>query len=74
MESVWVKSGSKAHGKNEKFIQIHPDEIDTSPLPWEKVNASKGLIYGVIRHYLIVLKEGKIPPKYIRKEDKWHYQ
>ena len=70
VESVWVKSESKAHGKDEKFTQININKIDTSPLPWEKVNASKGLIYGVIRHYLIVLKEGKIPPKYIRKEDK----
>ena len=68
VESVWLKSKSKAHGKNEKFVQISFDEIDFSPLPWEKVNASKGLIFGVIRHYLIVLKDGKIPPKYLHKE------
>ncbi len=68
VESVWLKLKSKAHGKNEKFIKISPDEIDFSPLPWKKVNSSKGLIYGVIRHYLIVLKDGKIPPKYLHKE------
>ena len=68
VESVWLKAKSKAHGKKEKFIKISFDEIDFSPLPWKKVNASKGLIYGVIRHYLIVLKNGKIPPKYLHKE------
>lgn len=67
VESIWLKKGSRAHGKAEKLIKIHPDEIDLSPLPWKKVKASKGLIYGVIRHYLIVLKDGKIPPKYIQK-------
>ena len=66
VESIWLKEKSKAHGKNEKFIKIHPDEIDLSPLHWEKADASKGLIFGVIRHYLIVLKDGIIPPKYIK--------
>lgn len=69
VESVWLKLGSKAHGKKEKFIKISPDEINFSPLPWEKVNAAKGLIFGVIPHYLIVLKEGKIPTKYLHKEN-----
>ena len=68
VESVWLKTKSKAHGKNEKFIKISFDEIDFSPLPWKKVKASKGLIFGVIPHYLIVLKEGKIPPEYLHKE------
>lgn len=69
VESIWLKTKSKAHGKNEKFIKISFDEIDFSPLPWKKVNASKGLLFGVIPHYLIVLKEGKIPPKYLHKEN-----
>ena len=33
-----------------------------------KVDASKDLLYAVIRHYLIVLKDGYIPSKYITKE------
>lgn len=68
VESIWLKLGSKAHGKHEKFVKISPDEIDLSPLPWKKVDASKGLIFGCIWHYLIVLKDGKIPPEYLHKE------
>ena len=45
-----------------------PEKIDLSSLTWEKVDVSKGLLYAVVRHYLIVLKEGYIPPEYITKE------
>ena len=66
IESIWCKSASDADGKNEKFIQVKPNEIDLSPLPWEKCSTAKGLFFGVIRHYFLVMKEGIIPPKYIR--------
>lgn len=69
VESIWLKSESKAHGKDEKFEMISPNKIDFSPLSWDKVDACKGLIFGVIRHYLIVLKNGLIPPKYIKNVD-----
>lgn len=65
VEAIYCKNGSDNNGLNEKIYQIKPDEIDTSPLAWEKVNASKGLLYAVIRHYFIVMKDGVIPPKYI---------
>ncbi len=69
VESIWLKSKSNAHGQNEKFMAVLPDEIDISHLSWEKVNAEKGLIFGAVRHYFIVLKHGKIPPKYLHKEN-----
>lgn len=68
VEAIWCKNGSLAHGFEENFLKISIKEIDTSPLSWEKVDASKGLLYGVIRHYLLVLKDGYIPPKYLKKE------
>lgn len=68
VESIWCKNGSDAGGYNEKFFKVKPEEIDSSPLNWEKVDASKDLLYAVIRHYLIVLKEGYIPPEYLKKE------
>ncbi len=67
VESIWLKSASLSHGKNEVFEKVLPEQIDVSPLHWEKVNHKKGLIFGVIRHYLVVLKDGKIPPKFLKK-------
>ncbi len=65
VEAIWCKNGSAAGGYNEKFYQVSPQEIDFSPLTWEKVDASKDLLYAVIRHYLIVVKDGYIPPQYL---------
>ena len=69
VESIWCKNGSDAGGLNEKFYQVMPEEIDLSPLTWEKVDSSKDLLYAVVRHYMIVLKDGFISAKYIKKEE-----
>lgn len=68
VESIWCKNGSDAGGYNEKFFEVKPEEIDLSPLTWEKVDAAKDLLYAVVRHYLIVLKDGYIPPEFLREE------
>ena len=68
VESIWCKNGSDAGGYNEKFFEVKTEEIDLSPLTWEKVDAAKDLLYAVVRHYLIVLKDGYIPPQYLREE------
>lgn len=68
VESIWCKNGSDADGYNEKFSEVKPEEIDLSPLTWEKVDATKDLLYAVVRHYLIVLKNGYIPPQYLQEE------
>ncbi len=68
VEAIWCKSGSDVGGYNERFYQVNPNEIDLSPLSWEKVDASRDLLYAVVRHYLIVLKDGYIPPEYLREE------
>ena len=68
IEAIWCKNGSEAGGYNEKFYQVTPQEIDLTPLTWEKCDSSKGLLYGVIRHYLIVLKDGIIPAIYLKAE------
>lgn len=69
VESVWCKNGSDAGGYNEKFYRVTLDEIDFSPLTWDKVDAAKDLLYAVIRHYLIVMKTGVIPPEYLTLEN-----
>ena len=68
VESIWCKNGSEAGGYNEKFFEVKPENIDLSPLTWEKVDAAKDLLYAVVRHYLIVLKDGYIPPQYLCEE------
>ena len=68
VESIWCKNGSEAGGYNEKFYQVTTQEIDLAPLTWEKVDAAKDLLFAVVRHYLIVLKDGVIPPQYLKKE------
>lgn len=68
VESIWCKNGSDAGGCNEHFFKVKPEEINLSPLAWEKVDAANDLLYAVIRHYLIVLKNGVIPPQYLKKE------
>ena len=66
VEAIYCKDGSDEKGCNEFFYEVKANEIDTSPLSWNKVDVTKGLLYAVIRHYLIVLKEGFIPAKYIK--------
>ncbi len=68
VESIWCKDGSEASGTNEQFYQVSKDEIDMSPLPWHKCDSSKGLIFSVIKHYMLVLKDGIIPAEFIKEE------
>ena len=68
IEAIYCKDGSDAGGENEIFFRTKAEEIDFSPLPWHKCSREKGLLYAVIRHYLLVLKEGYIPAEYITKE------
>ena len=72
VEAIWCKDGSDYKGINEKFYQVTPDKIDLSPLEWGKVDVSKELLYGVIKHYMIVLKDGYIPAKYMKKYRFFH--
>lgn len=69
IEAIWCKNGSEAGGYNEKFFQVKPEEIDFSPLKWERVDAARDMLYAVIRHYLVVMKNGVIPPKYLKREN-----
>ena len=68
IESIWCKDGSEAGGINEKFYQVSAEEIDFSPLKWEKCDKSKGLFFAAVRHYMLVLKDGIIPSHYLIKE------
>lgn len=68
VEVIYCKDGSDADGGNENFYRVEVEKVDFSPLPWHKCSREKGLLYAVIRHYLLVLKEGYIPPEYLTRE------
>ena len=68
VESVWCKEKSDKNGQNEIFKKITANQIDSSPLSWKECSAEKGLFFGVIRHYFLVLKKGIIPPAYLTME------
>ena len=40
--------------------------IDCSPLNWESVNPHDNIFFQRIRHYMIVLRDGVLPVKFIR--------
>ena len=44
------------------------DEIDYTPIDWSVCNDDLGLRFSVIPYYLIIIKGGIIPPRYITKE------
>ena len=67
IESIWCKDGSDTDGTHEEIGRILADEIDFSPLPWHLCSQEKKMFFGVIRHYFLVMKNGVIPPKYIKK-------
>ena len=69
IESIWCKEGSDACGINENIREISADEIDCSPLSWHLCSKEKGLFFGAIRHYFLVMKDGMVPAKYIRKSN-----
>ena len=61
--AIWCKQGSDAGGYNETFEKVELGDIDYSPLTWEKCDASKDLLFGVVRHYLyqqLIKRYGKL--------------
>lgn len=66
--AIWCKESSSAGGYNEVFRKVELQDIDLTPLPWERCDSKADLLFGAVRHYLLVLKDGYIPPKYLQKE------
>lgn len=54
---------------DERLVKLSSiDEIDTSPVDWTVCDEKLGLRFSVVPYYLIVIKGGIIPPKYITLE------
>lgn len=61
VESIWCKNGSDAGGLKEKFYQVKVDEIDLSPLTWEKWMHQKICSMRWFDIILLSLKMGTFP-------------
>ena len=77
IEAVYVSPAIKPNIDNnfpqdvdERLIKLNSiNDIDTSPVDWSVCDEKLGLRFSVIPYYLIVIKGGIIPPKYIIKEN-----
>jgi len=57
------------HNFDELLLKLNGvQDIDYSPLDWEICDDAKGWRFAYVRYYLIVVKGGIIPPKYIALE------
>ncbi len=54
---------------DERLVKLASiNDIDTSPVDWSVCDEKLGLRFSVVPYYLIVIKGGIIPPKYITLE------
>ena len=68
VESIYKKNKSGKGGYIEEFSKVAPDEIDYSPLDFSPYHTEKEITNVFFRHYMVVLKNGYIPPKYLTQE------
>ena len=76
IEAVYVspamhpdKDKDLLQGVDEILVRLDSiNDIDTSPVDWSVCDEKSGLRFSVVPYYLIVIKGGFIPPKYIKKE------
>ena len=76
IESVYVspamhpdKDKDLLQGVDEILVRLDSiNDIDTSPIDWSVCDEKLGLRFSVVPYYLIMIKDGIIPPKYITKE------
>jgi len=77
IEAVYVSPAIKPNldkdfpqGVDERLVKLNSIyDIDTSAVDWSVCDEKLGLRFSVVPYYLIVIKGGVIPPKYIRKEN-----
>lgn len=77
IEAIYVSPAIKPNiDKNfpqdvdERLVRLNSiNDIDASPIDWTVCDEKLGLRFSVVPYYLIVIKGGIIPPKYIQKEN-----
>ena len=57
-------------GCDEIYIKLNSlQEIDFSPIDWSICDDESGRRFAFVRYYLLIIKDGRIPPKYIKQEN-----
>lgn len=77
IEAVYISPAIKINSDNnfpqdvdERLVKLSSiKDIDTSAVDWSVCDESLGLRFSVVPYYLIVVKDGVIPLKYITKEN-----
>ena len=75
LEAVYVSpplrpdlNGELPQDCDEILIKLNSiEDIDYSPVDWSVCDENLGLRFSVVPYYLIIVKGGIIPPKYITK-------
>ena len=72
VEMIYCKDNSETAKTDIDFENVYkiknPAEIDTSSLNWHQCSEAYGSPYNMLRHYILVLSKGFIPPEYITLE------
>lgn len=68
IESVYRKIRPGNGGQDEVFQKIEASEIDYTPLDFSLYKTENEITNTFFRHYMIVLKDGFIPPEYLTLE------
>ncbi len=76
IEEVYVSPAIKINSDkdfpqdvDERLVKLNSiNDIDTSAIDWSVCDEKLGLRFSVVPYYIIVIKGGVIPPKYITKE------
>lgn len=76
IEEVYVSPAIKINSDkdfpqdvDERLVKLNSiNDIDTSAVDWSVCDEKLGLRFSVVPYYIIVIKGGVIPPKYITKE------
>ncbi len=77
VEAVYVsppikvsQDNGKYYGCDEELIQLNSiNDIDFSPIDWSVCDDESGRRFAFVRYYLIIIKDGVIPPCYICREN-----
>ena len=77
LEGVYVSPAIKftnpyeiPHDVDEVLVKLNSiDEIDFSPIDWSVCDDELGLRFSVVPYYLVIIKGGIIPPRYLILED-----
>ena len=72
VEMIYCKDNSQTAKTDIDFENVYqintPAKIDTSPLDWHGCSPRYGSPYNMLRHYILVLSKGFIPPGYLTLE------